>query len=96
MQVHCVYPLSHYSSIRFPEYFLTNVVQTTFWNILHATTENTILRYFFTTVSDAIFTHSAVVDGKQVVLHIMDSAWHVSYRHVAYVACDCFCWLCLI
>nr|KAG5693488.1 hypothetical protein BaRGS_006478 [Batillaria attramentaria] len=24
----------------------------------------------------AIFTHTAMVDGKQIVLHIMDSAWH--------------------
>ncbi|XP_025098583.1 ras-related and estrogen-regulated growth inhibitor-like [Pomacea canaliculata] len=31
---------------------------------------------------DAIFTHSAVVDGKQVVLHIMDSAWHSSAREL--------------
>jgi hypothetical protein len=32
-------------------------------------------------VSDAVFTHSTSVDNKQIVIHIMDTAWHVSNTH---------------
>ena len=36
-------------------------------------------------VADAIFTHTASVDNKQVVMHIMDTAWHVS-RHLLIIS----------